>query len=237
MKFVSPPSSLAVEGPLPAVVSRLVATVEAEARFAWEASERALLLTQDGRLEAGAEYEPSAFEADGFRSLVVRYNDSFPRAYTLLATLSAPTVAAIWREAYVPTDGRVQVVERHAKHDAPSAICGVYPPGYPVEYTVANVAVAVQQALGGAAYPTRLQYDAASSTLRMEVQLSDYNIVVVASDTYGEPAPSVEVVGKDGRNYGTPKVGPNRRRRPGTGGVSMSEGIVERIHAAPSVLR
>ena len=237
MNFTNPPPSLNLEGPLPAVVSRLAATIEAEARFAWEASERALVLTQDGRLEAGSEYEPSSFEADGFRSLVVRYNDSFPRAYTLLATLSAPTVAAIWREAYVPADGRVQVVERHAKGDAPSAICGVYPPGYPVEYTVASVAAAVAHALDGEAYPTRLQYDATSSSIRMEVQLPTYNLVVVASDTYGEPAPSVEVVGKDGRNYGAPKVGPTRRRRPGTGGVSMSEGIVERIHAAPSVLR
>ena len=45
------------------------------------------------------------------------------------------------------------------------------------------------------------------------------------------------VVGKDGRNYGQPAVGPARRRRPGTGGATSAEGLIERIRAAESVLR
>jgi hypothetical protein len=236
MKFSPPPPSLRLDGPLSVAVARLTATIEAEARFAWEASEYTLALHEDGRLAAGEEYEPSFVEAGGFRSLLVRYNDSFPRAYTLLSTLTAPTVAAIWREAYraEPT-GRVQVCERHAAAGMPSAVYGVYPPGYPVEYTVADVAQAVLRGVGGD-YPCRLLYDAAASALTLTVELPDYDLLVTATDTYGEAAPLVEVVGKDGRNYGQPRVGPTRRRRPGTGGASTSEGIVERIHAAGSLV-
>lgn len=236
MKFSSPPPSLRFDGPLSVAVAKLAAAIEAEARFAWEASEYTLALHDDGRLAAGEEYEPSAVEAGGFRSLVVRYNDSFPRAYTLLATLSAPTVAAVWREAYraEPT-GRVLVCERHASPGQTSAVYGVYPPGFPVEYTVADVAAAVRSAVPGDP-PCRLLYDASASALTLTVELADYDLLVTATDTYGEAAPTVEVVGKDGRNYGQPRVGPTRRRRPGTGGASTSEGIVERIHAAGALV-
>lgn len=236
MRFAPLPPSLRFEGTLPDAVARLAAAIEAEARFAWEAPEARLSLTDDGRLSSGDEYEPSPLEGGGFRSLLVRYNDSFPRAYPLLSGLSAATVAAVWREAYQPAAGTVRVVERHAADGAGSAVCGVYPPGYPVEYTVADVAAAVARALADAPVPCRVQYDAASLTLTMTVELPAYDLLVTASDTYGDPAPAVEVVGKDGRNYGTPRVGPSRRRRPGTGGASTSEGIIERIHAAPSLV-
>lgn len=237
MLFTAPPPSLSLSATLPDAVETLRRTVDREARFAWEAPESALVMTPDGRLAGGEEYEPSHLEAAGFRALLTRYNESFPRAHGLLSALSPRTVAAVWREAFRPDgEARVLVAERHPVEGAPSAVYAVYPPGWPVEYTVAHAARAVLEALDGE--PTcRLQYDAASSSLRMEVVLDRYDIVVTASDTYGEPAPAVHVVGKDGRNYGQPAVGPTRRRRPGTGGLSTHEGIIERIRAADSVLR
>lgn len=236
MLFRSPPPSLSTTAPLGDAVAAIVATVEREARFAWEADEAALAMTPDGRLAGGDEYEPSYLEPAGFRALLTRYNDSFPRAHSLLASLTPPTVAAVWREAFRPTEGRVLVCERHPSVGQVSAVYAVYPPGWPVEYTVANVALGVLEALP-ASTPCRLQYDAASSTLRLEALLDTFDVVVTASDTYGEPAPSVHVVGKDGRNYGTPSTGPARRRRPGTGGASTNEGIIDRIRAAHTVVR
>lgn len=238
MLFRSPPPSLSTTLSLPHAVGTLGALVEREARFAWEAPEVALSLTDDGRLSGGDEYEPSEMEPGGFRALLTRYNESFPRAHGLLSALSPRTVAAVWREAFRPDgEARVLVAERHPVEGAPSAVYAVYPPGWPVEYTVAHVARAVLEALEGQEPTCRLQYDAASSSLRMEVVLDRYDLVVTASDTYGEPAPAVYVVGKDGRNYGQPAVGPTRRRRPGTGGLSTHEGIIERVRAADSVLR
>lgn len=238
MLFRSPPPSLSTTAPLSHAVATLAATLEREARFAWEAPEAALSLTDDGRLSGGDEYEPSELEPAGFRALLTRYNECFPRAHGLLSSLSPATVAAVWREAYRPEgEARVLVCERHPTDGAPSAVYAVYPPGWPTEYTVAHVARAVVEALGGADPACRLQYDAASSSLRLEVLLDRYDLVVTASDTYGEPAPSVHVVGKDGRNYGQPAVGPARRRRPGTGGATSAEGLIERIRAAESVLR
>jgi len=238
MLFSSPPASLCLEGTLPEVVEALRATIEREARFAWEAPEPALYMTPDGRLAGGEEYEPSDLEAAGFRALVTRYNESFPRAHQLLAGLTPPTVAAVWREAYRPDpEATVLISERHAAAGATSAVYAVYPSGWPVEYTVANVARAVLDALDGAAYPCALLYDAASSSIRLDIELPRYNLCVTASDTYGEPAPAIHVIGKDGRNYGTPNVGPARRRRPGTGGASVSEGIIDRIRAADTVVR
>lgn len=239
MLFRSPPPSLSTTSPLSHAVATLTATVDREARFAWEAPEVALHLTDDGRLSGGDEYEPSGLEPAGFRALLTRYNDCFPRAHGLLSALSPATVAAVWREAFHPEgEARVLVCERHPVEGAPSAVYAVYPPGWPTEYTVAVVARAVVEALVGVGDPPcRLQYDAASSTLRLEVLLDRYDLVVTASDTYGEPAPAVHVVGKDGRNYGQPAVGPARRRRPGTGGATSAEGLIERIRAAESVLR
>lgn len=238
MLFTAPPPSLSLSATLPDAVETLRRTVDREARFAWEAPESALVMTPDGRLAGGEEYEPSYLEAAGFRALLTRYNESFPRAHQLLASLSAPTVAAVWREAYRPdADAAVLVCERHPGEGRASSIYAVYPPGWPSEYTVANVARAVLDALDGEAAPCRLVYDAANSALRMDITLPQFDLCVTASDTYGDPAPTVHVIGKDGRNYGTPNVGPARRRRPGTGGASTSEGIIDRIRAADSLVR
>lgn len=236
MLFRSPPPSLSITAPLADAVGALVAAVEREARFAWEVDEASLALTPDGRLAGGEEYEPSYMEAAGFRALLTRYNDSFPRAHSLLASLTPPTVAAVWREAYRPSDGRVLVCERHPGEGQVSAVCAVYPPGWPVEYTVAHVARAALEALPERT-PCRLQYDAANLTLTLTAMLPEFDVVISASDTYGEPAPTVHVVGKDGRNYGTPSIGPARRRRPGTGGASTHDGLVGRIRAAHTVVR
>lgn len=231
MLFANPPPSLRVEGPLHVVVARLESMLEAEARFAWEAPEGRLVLTPDGRLAAGEEYEPSPLEAAGLRALLIRYNESFPRAFPLLSGLSAPTVAAVWREAYRPGEGRVLVCERHAGPGAGSAIMQVYPAGWPVEFTVGSVARAVLDA-AGPDHPATLTYDAGSSSLRLEVRRLTHDLIVTATDVYGEPAPSVEVLGKDGRRLPAPTAGPRPRRRPGTGGVTIIENIQEAVRAA-----
>ena len=230
MLFADPPRSLRAEGLLGPLVRQVELAIEGEARFAWEAPEGLLRLTDDGRLAAGEEYEPSSMEAAGLRALLIRYNDSFPRAFPLLSGLSAPTVAAVWREAYRPGDGRLLVSERHHPVDGPSAVWQVYPAGWPVEFTVASVAAAVRDAVGPLV-PARIAYDAAASSLRLEVTLAGYELLVTASDVYGEPAPTVEVI-LDGRNMGAPLTGPRRRRRPGTGGATVLEGIVEAITVA-----
>jgi hypothetical protein len=240
MTFPPCPPSLSVTGTLAGVVGALRTTLEAEARFTWEAPEAHLVLTPDGRLDAGAEYEPSPLEVDGFRALVTRYNDAFPRAFGLLSSLSDATASAVWSELYAghPREGRVRVVERHGAGGAASAVCGVYPAGYPTEYTVGSVAEAVLAGfarVSGVGRSVTLAYDAGPSALRIVVPLPLFDVVVTASDVYGEPAPSVEVVGRDGRNYGQPvsaNVGPARRRRPGTGGASTSEGVIAKIQAA-----
>jgi hypothetical protein len=219
------------------VVEGLVAAVDREARFSWDAPDAGLSLTRDGRLDAGGEYEPSRMEREGFRSLVLRYNECFPRAAGLLAGLSAPTVAAVWREAFRPgAGGRLQVVERTGE-GGEAAMFAVYAPGYPSEYTVATVAETVRDALGSAPHLAHLQYDAPTSSLSLRVELPDYHLHIVATDTYGEPAPSVSVYTLQGRNLGAPNVGPARRRRPGTGGTSTSEGIIEKIYAAAAHVR
>lgn len=234
MLFAEPPPSLRVEGPLHVVVARLESLLEAEARFAWEAPEAALALTRDGRLAAGEEYEPSPLEAAGFRALVIRYNDCFPRAFPLLSGLSSATVAAVWREAYRPGEGRVLVCERHAPAGAGSAVMQVYPAGWPAEFTVGSVARAVLDA-AGPDHPATLTYDAGSSSLRLEVRRMTHDLVVTATDVYGEPAPAVEVLGKDGRRLPTTSTGPRPRRRPGTGGVTIIENIQEAVRAAAGV--
>jgi hypothetical protein len=236
MLFRSPPPSLSITAPLSDAVASLSAAVDREARFAWEADEASLQLTEDGRLAGGEEYEPSYLEASGFRALVTRYNESFPRAHSLLASLTPPTVAAVWREAFRPSDGRVLVCERHPGEGQVSAVCAIYPPGWPVEYTVAHVARAALEALPERT-PCRLQYDAANATLALTVMMPDFDVAITASDMYGEPAPAVHVIGKDGRNFGTPHIGPTRRRRPGTGGASTHDGLVNSIRAAHTVLR
>jgi hypothetical protein len=218
------------------VVDALVAAITREARFSWDAPDAGLSLTRDGRLDAGGEYEPSRLEREGFRSLVLRYNEHFPRAFGLLAGLSAPTTSAVWREAFRPAPGRIQVVERVGE-GGETAVHAVYAPGYPAEYTVATVAETVRDALGSAPYPAHLGYDAPTSSLSLRVELPDYSLHIVATDTYGEPAPSVNVWTLQGRNLGAPHVGPARRRRPGTGGASTSGGIIEKIHAAAAHVR
>jgi hypothetical protein len=228
--FAEPPPSLRVEGPLHVVVARLEQALESEARFAWEAPEAALALTSDGRLAAGEEYEPSPMEAAGLRALLIRFNESFPRAFPLLSGLSAPTVAAVWREAYRPGEGRVLVCERHAP-GAGSAVMQVYPAGWPAEFTVGAVARAVLDA-AGPDHPATLTYDAGSSALRLEVRRLTHDLVVTATDVYGEPAPAVEVLGKDGRRLPTTSTGPRPRRRPGTGGVTIIENLQDAVRAA-----
>lgn len=230
MLFAEPPRSLRAEGLLGPLVRQVELAIEAEARFAWEAPENVLRLTGDGRLEAGEEYEPSPMEAAGLRALLIRYNECFPRAFPLLSGLFAPTVAAVWREAYRPGTGRLLVSERHRTVDGPSAVWQVYPAGWPVEFTVASVAAAVRDAVGPLV-PARVAYDAATSSLRLEVVLDGYELLVTATDVYGAPAPAVEVV-LDGRNVGAPPTGPRRRRRPGTGGATVLEGIADSIAAA-----
>lgn len=237
MNFLSPPPDLHTAGPLPAVVDRLAALIDAERRAAaWEAPDGCLTLTVDGRLASGADYEPSPFEASGFRALVERYARSFPRGADLLASLSPATTASVWSELYDPrsasrtgtTAGRVLVAER----GAPGAVFAVYPAGYPSDFNVATVAQAVCEALAGAPLHAELHYHAAECRLRLRVVLPQYALVVTACDLYGEPAPRVDVVLPDGTSLGQPPTA-ERRRRPGTGGETTARGLVEKIHAAP----
>lgn len=238
MNFRPPPTNLTTTGPLPVVVERLLAHLDAERRAAaWEAPDASLSLTKDGRLSSGPDYEPSPFEAAGFRALIERYARSFPRGAELLAQLSAPTAAAVWRELFDPKSasrdgqsaGRVLVAER----GQPGAIFGVYPAGYPTDFTVGSVASAVLDALAEAPLSSVLEYTAADCRLRLKVVLPQYSLVVTACDLYGEPAPRVDVVLFDGTNLGQPPTA-ERRRRPGTGGETTARGLVEKVHAAPS---
>lgn len=235
MNFYPPPESLSISGPLPELVERLARTVDAEARFAWESHDYQLRLTDDGRLDAGLEYEPSRLETEGFRQLVVRYNDSFPRAFTLLASLTPATAAAVWRERYQPL-GRLLVVERHSQPDAPSAVCAVYPAGWPVDCTVAKIAEMVAGSLGGAPHPATLEYDAAAMRLHLVVNLPQYRLEVRACELYGEPAPKVQVYLKNGQCLGTPDTGPTRRRRPSGGGQTTLLGVADAVHAAEGMV-
>lgn len=235
MNFYPPPPSLSISGPLPELVDRLAKAVEAEARYAWESHDYQLRITDDGRLDAGLEYEPSLLEAEGFRQLVVRYNDSFPRAFTLLASLTPATAAAVWRERYQPL-GRLLVVERHSQPDAPGAVCAVYPAGWPVECTSTKIAEMVAGSLGGAPHPATLEYDAAAMRLHIVVTLPQYRLEVRACELYGEPAPKVQVYLKTGQCLGTPDTGPTRRRRPSGGGQTTLLGVADAIHAAEGMV-
>jgi hypothetical protein len=235
VNFYPPPPSLSISGPLPALVERLSSAIDAESRFAWETQDFGLRLTEDGRIDAGNEYEPSNLEVEGFRQLVVRYNESFPRAFTLLASLTPSTAAAVWRERYQPC-GKVLVVERHSRADAPSAVCAVYPAGWPVDCTVAKIAEMVAGSLGGAPHPAHLEYDAAHQSLVLRVDLKLYRLEVRASELYGERAPQVLVYLPTGQCLGTPNTGPARRRRPSGGGTTTLIGVADAVHAAEKMV-
>lgn len=238
MNFLPPPPDLRIDGPLPEVVERLLGHLDSERRSAaWEAPDASLRLTEDGRLEAGKEYEPSPFEAAGFRALVERYCKSFPRGADLLASLSPATAAAVWRELYDPrsasrdglTAGKVLVAER----GVPGAVFAVYPAGYPCDFNVGGVARAVCEALADAPLRAEMHYTAAESRLRLRVVLPQYALVITAGDQYGrDTAPAVNVHLPDGTVLGQPPTA-ERRRRPGTGGETTALGLVEKIHAAP----
>lgn len=231
MNFYPPPKSLSLSGPLPQLVDALTEAIDAEARFAWEAHDYHMRLTEDGKLDSGLEYEPSCMEAEGFRSLVMRYNESFPRSFPLLASLSAPTTAAVWRERYQPL-GKFLVVERHSAPNAPSAICAVYPAGWPADCTVAKIAEIVSGSLGGQARPATLEYDAAAMRLHLVVDMTTYRLEVVVHEQYGERAPQVTVYLPTGQCLGTPRAGPSRRRRGGGGGATTLLGVADAIHEA-----
>jgi hypothetical protein len=238
MNFRPPPPDLTTTGTLPGVVERLLGHLDAERRAAaWEAPDASLVLTPAGTLSSGPDYEPSPFEAAGFRALIERYARSFPRGAELLERLTPATAAAVWRELFDPksasrdgaTAGRVLVAER----GNPGAIFGVYPAGYPTDFTVGSVASVVLEALAEAPLQSTLEYTAADCWLKLRVLLPQYMLRVTACDLYGEPAPRVDVVLPDGTNLGQPPTA-ERRRRPGTGGETTAKGLVEKVHAAPS---
>jgi hypothetical protein len=243
VNFLPPPPDLRTTGALPAVVDALLAHLDAERRTAaWEAPDAGLMLTPAGCLLSGEEYAPSPFEASGFRALVERYARSFPRGADLIERLSPATAAAVWAELYDPTSasrdgktaGRVLVAERGVV----PAIFAVYPGGYPADFNVGAVACAVAHALAEAPLHAELHYQAAEARLRLRVVLPQYALVVTACDLYGEPAPKVEVVVPGARGGADVVLGQpatqERRRRPGTGGETTAQGIVEKIHAAPA---
>jgi hypothetical protein len=216
-------------GQLDAVAPAFAAHVGAEQRRSWTAPDEMLVLTPEGQF--GARACPLAgFEEGGFRSLLVHYNESFPRATPVLSRLSPATFEAVWSELFHPGPaGYVRVFERSGT--VGRSVWAVAPSTYPAEFTVADLVTGVAGLLTPSPLAL-LDYDAAESRVDLLLDFGAYNVRVVGTDRYDAGGVTVTVEGKDGRTYGDPLPGVKRRRR--EGGDTILDGVAEKLRAAPA---
>jgi hypothetical protein len=247
--LASPPPDFALSGSLPDVAEAFVAHVAAEQRRSWVAPSDALRLDEHGRLSA-LHYPPAALEEEGLRALLVYYNERFPRATPLFRLLTASTAAVVFEELFDASDARlVKVCERNAAspprlqrwNDSasgvrPHQVYGVTPPTYATDYDVAGVVRDVAAIFGGYAVPCELAYVAGPCDVTLALDLADFDIVIDATDRYGEEVARVRVRTKEGVDLGDPLPSVRKRKSAANGGhagLTIAEGIATKIGAAP----
>jgi len=228
--IVSAPADFDDAGPLPDVAARFAAHIDTEQRTTWTAPASALHFGADGRLSA-MHYPAAAFEEEGFRALLVYFNERFPRATPVLSRLSAPTVAAIWEELFDLSDPRgCKVRERRG------AVYGVTPPNYATDYHVGDVMRDISGIFQHAPVPVVLTYTAAGCDARLVLHLDEFLVGVTTTDRYGEEVAAVRVYTLDGEDLGTPPASKRRRSSSNVAGagLTIAQGIAERIAGAPA---
>lgn len=230
-----PPPGFTRAGPLAAVADAFACHVGAEERRSWVAASSSLVVTPDGRL--GARHFPAArLEEEGLRSLLVYYNDCFPRATPVLSKLSAPTFAAVWSELFAADDVRqVRVFER----GPPGArqVFAVTSPSYPHDYDVSRLVLDVAGLFGGAPVPCSLAYDAGPAEVTLLLHFAEFDVRVWATDRDDDKGTlRVSVVSKAGADLGDPLPELRKRKRgsnDGRAGATVLEGIAAKIREAP----
>jgi hypothetical protein len=241
--LASPPPDFARAGSLPEVAEAFVAHVAAEQRRSWVAPSDALRLDEHGRLSA-LHYPPAALEEEGLRGLMVYYNERFPRATPLFRLLTASTAAVVFEELFDASDARlVKVCERRGvfrrstdPRVAGHQVYGVTPPTYATDYDVAGVVRDVAAIFGGYAVPCELAYVAGPCDVTLALDLVDFDIVIDATDRYGEEVARVRVRTKEGVDLGDPLPSVRKRKSAANGGhagLTIAEGIATKIGAAP----
>jgi hypothetical protein len=231
-----PPPDFSLAGSLPDVTERFAAHIQAEERRAWVAPSSALRLDERGRL-AALHYPSAALEEGGLRGLLVYYNDRFPRATPVFSLLSAATAAIVFDELFDSADPRlVKVAERATGRRAGDrAVYAVTSPSYATDYDVAGVVRDVNNIFGGAPVPCQLAYVSGSLDVTLLLELADFDLLIDATDRYGEEVARVRVRTKEGTDLGDPAPGVKKRKSSANGGAAGStiiEGLATKIAAS-----
>lgn len=247
-----PPPDVRASGPLPDVVSAVVAAIEAERRESYEAATTSLRLTETGGLGAGA-FPARPLEENGARTLLVYYNAVFPRFTPTFLRMPADLASACFhtlleaglradREGEIPR--KVRVRERKAPGSLVTRVFAVTTPTYADGYDVDALARDVEAVFGTGARDVHAEgvYSAGLATLELRLRFpAGFGVLVTASDAGGDEG-SVRIRGLDaaGRDVGEPCPHLKRRKRAGrveTDAEGMAAYLAAKIAGVPELIR
>lgn len=219
-----PPPDYSDVGPLALVAADFARHIDGELRRSWTSESIDLEVSDDGRIRTKG-YPWAHFEDGGLRSILVRYNDFFPRAYPVLSGLTWPTFALVWRDLFKPRpDDIVRVHERRG------AVYAVSTAGFGAAGSVGLLVGDLPTLFPKAPPMALIEYNAADLSVSVLLAFEKYNVRIRANDRPEGEGVSVRVETKAGDDLGDPMPDVKRRRREGTS--TVLEGINAKLAAA-----